>query len=128
MQPGYAALGLEPLQDVPVIACTPAPRTCRATELPLGELAIEIEGDAPTDVVVRCFAYPFWQIDPPRPLAATEPLRLLAFTSPRGIHAYRLTHLRPLAEKIGWIVSGLSLVVFLATAVMAGRARPIVIR
>ena len=80
------ALGLEPLRDVPAIACTPAARTGRAAALPLGELAIETESEAPTNVVVRRFFYPFWQIDPALPLRATVPLRLVSFTAPAGRH------------------------------------------
>src|SRR4029077_1365428 len=98
----YDELGFGPLQGGPTIVCTPTPRTCEATALPLGELAIEIEGDAPTTIVVRRFAYPFWQIEPALPLMATTPLRLVSFTAPAGRHDYRLGHARPVAEKIGW--------------------------
>jgi uncharacterized membrane protein len=115
---GYAELGLEPLRGVPTIACTPAPRTCRAAALPLGELAIEIDGDGPTDVVVRRFAYPFWRTEPSLPITATEPLRLVAFTVPAGRHAVRLQHKRPMAELVGWVISGLSLVLFAAGALV----------
>ncbi|MFI5000635.1 MAG: hypothetical protein ACHQK9_12220 [Reyranellales bacterium] len=115
----YDELGLEPLKGVPTIACTPTPRTCRATELPLGELAIEIEADAPTTVVVRRFAYPFWRVEPVLPLLATDPLRLVSFTVPTGRHDLRLEHARPLAEKAGWAISGLSLVLVLVGAVLA---------
>lgn len=129
MKPGgdYAELGLEPLRGVPTITCTPAPRTCRATALPLGELAIEIDGDGPTVVVVRRFTYPFWRVEPALPLVATEPLRLVSLTSPGGRHTYRLQHIRPPAETLGWAISGLSLVIFLAMAAIAW-ARPAVIR
>lgn len=116
---GYAELGLEPLRDVPTIACSPAPRTCRATALPLGELAIEIDGDGPTDVVVRRFAYPFWRTEPSLPVTATEALRLVSFTVPAGRHAVRLQHRRPMAELVGWAISGLSLVLFAAGALVS---------
>lgn len=125
---GYAELGLEPLMGVPVIACAPAPRTCRAAALPLGELAIEIDGDAPTSVVVRRFAYPFWRLEPPVVIAATDPLRLVSFTSPAGRRDYRLRHVRPPLEKVGWAISGLSLAVLLALAALARWGRPALIR
>lgn len=115
----YEELGLQPLKGVPTIACTPAPRTCRATALPLGELAIEIEGVGPTDLVVRRFAYPFWRTEPSFPIAATEPLRLVAFTVPAGRHAVRLQHKRPMAELLGWAISGLSLLLFAIGALVS---------
>jgi len=128
MKAEYDELGLEPLQGVPTIACTPTARTCRAAALPLGELAIEIESDAPTNVVVRRFAYPFWQIEPALPLSATVPLRLVSFTAPDGRHSYRLQHVRPAAEKAGWAVSGVALLVFLAVAAAVRYRRKLLIR
>ncbi len=118
-QGGYAELGLEPLRDVPTITCTPAPRTCRATALPISELAIEIASEGPTDVVVRRFAYPFWRTEPSLPITATEPLRLVAFTVPAGRHAVHLQHKKPMAELVGWAISGLSLVLFAAGALVS---------
>jgi hypothetical protein len=127
MKAEYDELGLEPLRDVPTIACTPTARTCRAAALPLGELAIEIESDAPANVVVRRFAYPFWRIEPALPLAATVPLRLVSFTAPAGRQHYRLHHVRPLPEKVGWAISGLALLVFLAiAAAVRYRRRPLI--
>lgn len=116
---GYAELGLEPLKDMPTIACTPAPRICRAAALPLGELAIEIDSEGPTDVVVRRFAYPFWRTEPSLAITATEPLRLVTFTVPAGRHAVRLQHKRPMAELLGWAISGLSLVLFAVGALVS---------
>ncbi len=120
----YDDLGLEPLKGVATIACSPLPRTCRAADLPFGELAIEIDSDQPTNVVVRRFAYPFWQVEPALPLSATIPLRLVSFTAPAGRHDYRLQHVRPLAERAGWMISGLSLALVLAWVALA-RARAI---
>lgn len=128
MRAEYDELGLEPLRDVPTIACMPAARTCRTAALPLGELAIEIDSDAPTNVVVRRFFYPFWQTDPALPLAATVPLRLVSFTAPAGRHDYRLHHVRPVAEKVGWAVSGAALLLFLAIAAVVRYRRKSPIR
>jgi hypothetical protein len=112
----YADLGLEPLEGVLTIACTPAPRTCRASDAPFGELGIEIDADAPTAVVLRRFFFPFWRLDPALPLAATDPLRLVSFTAPGGHHIYRLHHAVVPEEKIAWAISGLSLALLLAWA------------
>jgi len=118
----YHDLGLEPLKAVATIACAPAARVCRASKLPLGELAIEIDGDSPTNVVVRRFAYPFWKVEPALPVTATTPLRLVSFTAPAGRHDYRLVHARPEAEKAGWTISGISLILALSWLAIA-RAR-----
>ncbi|HSI01819.1 MAG TPA: hypothetical protein VLA02_14535, partial [Reyranella sp.] len=87
--------------------------------LPLGELAIEIDTVSPTTVVIRRFAYPFWRTEPPLPIVATQPLQLVAITVPSGQHTLRLTHARPRAEKIGWAISALSLVLFAAGALLS---------
>ena len=118
---GYADLGLEPLEGVPTIACVPQPRLCRTTDQRFGELGIEIDADVPTVVVLRRFFFPFWRLDPPLPLVATDPLRLISFTAPAGRHVYRLQHAAVGAEKIGWAISGLSLVLLLAWAAAAKR-------
>jgi hypothetical protein len=118
---GYADLGLEPLKDVPTIACASTSRICRATSEPFGGLSAEIDADAPTTVVLRRFYYPFWRLDPAVPIAATDPLRLVAFTAPPGHHTYRLQRAASSEERIGWTISGLSLVLLLAWAAMAWR-------
>ena len=109
------------LEGVPTIACVPQPRLCRTTDQRFGELGIEIDADVPTVVVLRRFFFPFWRLDPPLPLVATDPLRLISFTAPAGRHVYRLQHAAVGAEKIGWAISGLSLVLLLAWAAAAKR-------
>jgi hypothetical protein len=116
---GYADLGLEPFEGVPTIACAPAPRTCRASDEPFGELRVEIDADAPTAVVLRRFFFPFWRLDPALPVVATDPLRLVSFTAPAGRHTYRLQRMAVREEKIGRTISGLSLALLLAWAAAA---------
>jgi hypothetical protein len=118
---GYAELSLGPVEDLPTISCAPEPRLCRATNQPLGELMIEIDADAPTAVVLRRFAYPFWRLEPALPVAATDPLRLVSFTAPAGRQSYRLVHMAVPAEQIGWAISGISLVLLLGWAMVACR-------
>jgi hypothetical protein len=118
---GYAELSLGPLEGLPLISCAPEPLLCRATNLPLGELSIEIDARAPTSVVLRRFAYPYWRLDPPLPVGATDPLRLVTFTAPAGRSSYRLQHMAVTEEKIGWAISGTSLVLLLGWVAAARR-------
>jgi hypothetical protein len=122
----YAELSLGPVEGLPPIACVPEPRLCRATNQPFGELLVEIDAQAPTVVVLRRFAYPYWRLDPSLPVAATNPLRLVTFTAPAGRQSYRLQHVAVSAEKTGWAISGVSLVLLLAWAMAAwwGIRRP----
>ncbi len=117
----YADLGLEPLKDVPTIACTPEPRICRAIAEAFGELRIEIDADEPTAIVLRRFFFPFWRLDPALPVMATDQLRLVSFTAPAGRNIYRLERIAVPEEKTGWAISGLSLVLLLAWAVAVRR-------
>lgn len=118
---GYADLGLEPLKDVPAIGCTPSPRLCRLINGPFGALSIEVDGDAPTTVVLRRFYYPFWRLEPALPVVATQPLQLVSFVAPAGRETYRLLRTSVAMEKTGWAISGLSLVLVLAWAAAASR-------
>jgi hypothetical protein len=52
---------------------------------------------------------------------ATDPLQLVAFAAPSGRHTFRLQRAAPSEERIGWIVSGTSLVLLLAWAAVASR-------
>jgi hypothetical protein len=117
----YYDLGLEPAKDVPTIDCRPAPRLCVASAGRFGSLRIELESDAPTTVVLRRFFFPGWRLDPAVPLAASEPLRLVSFVAPAGAHVYRLSRSALAEEKIGWWISGASLVLLLTWAAMEWR-------
>jgi hypothetical protein len=117
----YADLGLEPLKDVPAIACAPSPRVCRLISGPFGALSIEVDGDAPTTVVLRRFYYPFWRLEPPLPVVATQPFQLVSFVAPPGRETYRLLRASVSMEKTGWAISSLSLVLVLAWAGAAWR-------
>jgi len=113
----YADLNLGLVEDVPPIACTPVARLCRVEEGRFGNLRIEIDADAPTEVVVRRFYYPFWRLTPALPVGPTETLRLVSFTGPPGHQVWRLERTAVAEEKAGWVVSGLSLVVLLGLLV-----------
>ena len=118
---GYADLSLQPLEDVPTISCTPTARVCRAEQGRFGELRIEVEGDGPTTVVLRRFFFPAWRLDPALAIVATDPLRLVSFVAPAGRQTYRLQRAALYEEKVGWAISGLSLVLLLAWAVAVRR-------
>jgi len=118
---GYAELSLEPVHGLPTIACTPQPRLCRADNERFGAMRVEIAGDAPTTVVLRRFFFPFWRLDPALPLAPTQPLQLVSFTAPAGHHSWHLERVTVPAEKKGWAISGLSLALLLAWALILRR-------
>ena len=120
---GYAELSLGPVEGLPVIACMPAARTCRAMEEKFGGLAIEVDADAPTAVVLRRFYFPGWQLVPALVAKPTEPLRLVAFDVPAGRSAFSLTRGSVREERIGWLVSALSLAVLAVWALVARRRR-----
>jgi hypothetical protein len=109
----YDDLSLEPTRSAPEISCTPQPTTCRATAGPFGELVIDLDSQTPVTVVLRRFYFPAWRLDPPLPLAATEPLRLLTFTAPAGRSSERLHRVALPAERWGWTVSAASLALLL---------------
>ena len=117
----YAQLGLEPLAGTPLVSCTPLPRLCRAEPGRFGTLLVEIEGDVPTDVVVRRFSFPAWRLDPPVPLTATLPLHLLSFAVASGHHSYRLERAALPEEQWGWAISGASLLLLLVAARLTAR-------
>jgi hypothetical protein len=119
---GYAELGLEPVKDVPLIACKPVAAMCTASLLPFGELAIEVEAEATVDVVVRRFFFPAWQLDPPRHLAPSPDLRLVWFRAAPGRHTYRLERGTLPAEQWGWAISGASLLLLLVAATLTARS------
>jgi len=116
-------LGLEPLAGVLLIACSPAPQHCQAEQGPFGSLSLQVEGGAPTTVVLRRFVFPGWRLDPALPIVASEPLRLVSFVVPAGRHAYRLQRESLPQEKVGWAISGASLALLLAWALLDRRSR-----
>lgn len=122
---GYAELSLDPLEGSPLIACSPAPRTCRAVSGSFGEVDVEIDAGMPTAIVLRRFFFPFWRLDPELPVAASNPLQLVSFTAPPGHGTYRLHRVAVREEKLGWALSGLSAVLLLVwAAVLRWRIRP----
>jgi hypothetical protein len=118
----YAQLGLEPLAGAPLVSCTPTPRICRAEPGRFGTLRVEIEGDAPTDVVLRRFFFPAWRLDPAVPLTAKPPLQLVSFAVAPGRHSYRLERTALPEEQWGWVISAASLVLLLVAARLTARS------
>jgi uncharacterized membrane protein len=117
--PRYADLGLQALKDVPAISCTPAARTCRADNERFGAMRITVDSEAPTTVVLRRFFFPAWQIDTVASLGPTEPLSLVSFLAPAGQTVARLDRVALPAERWGWAISGLSLLLLVALLVSA---------
>jgi hypothetical protein len=117
---GWSEYSPEQLR-VPTISCAPTPRVCRAVEERFGGLRIEVEGDAPATVVLRRFFFPAWRLDPPRPIGAADPLRLVSFTAPAGRHVWRLEQQSLAAERWGWAISGASLILLLGATALAVR-------
>jgi len=103
-----ADLGLEHVAGVPPISCTPTAQRCTDVPGEFGTLRIEIDSDAPTEIVLRRFYYPFWRLDPALPVFATDPLRLVSFVVPAGRNTYNLRRVAVPAEKAGWAISALS--------------------
>jgi len=118
---GHTDLGLEPLTDVPSIACTPAARLCLAQDERFGAMRVEVEAYGPTVVVLRRFFFPAWHIEGDVPLVATEPLRLVSFAVPLGRTEVTLQRVTLPVEKWGWAISGLSLALLLAWAAAVWR-------
>ena len=115
----YLDISLELVRDVPAIACLPAARVCRGEPLGRGGMRIETDSDVPTTVVLRRFFFPAWQLSPAAPLAASAPLQLVSFTAPPGRHDWRLERAMLPEEKTGWTISGVSLALVLAWALVS---------
>jgi uncharacterized membrane protein len=105
----------------PLIACTPEPRLCRATERPFGRLALEVDADGPTTVVVRRFFFPAWQLDRGPALVPSDPLRLVSFEAPAGHLTAELTRGALPVERWGWTLSGAAWIAWLLLLVRARR-------
>jgi hypothetical protein len=114
-----------PLQSVtvPTISCTPMPAVCRAVEGRFGDLRIEVDGDAPSTVVVRRFYFPAWQLEPALPVGATDGQRLVSFTAPSGRHIWQLTRRTLPEERWGQAITGLSFILLLGVATIGRRRR-----
>jgi hypothetical protein len=120
--PTYAQLGLEPLAGTPPVACAPTPRACRAEAGRFGAMAIEVDGDAATEVVVRRFFFPAWRLEPAAAVAPKPPFQLVSFTAAPGRHSFRLERGTLPAEQWGWAISAVSLLLLLAGAVFSARS------
>ena len=105
-------LGLEPLKDVPLMACTPAASICRAELESFGALRIEVENTTPTNVVLRRFVFPAWRLDGPMAIVPTDGLDW-SLVLPAGRVPLQRVTLRP---AMGLGDAGLSLALLLASA------------
>lgn len=119
--PLYADLGLDAFKDVPVISCVPSTRTCKAESERFGEMRIMVEADAPTTVTVRRFFFPAWHVDAGTAVTASEKLRLVSFTVPSGQTTARLDRIALPAERWGWLVSGVSLLLLIGIMLVSAR-------
>jgi len=109
----YDDLGLEPLANVPTISCLPAAVICRAEPQRFGDMQIDVESDRPTTVVVRRFYFPAWQLMPFHTIVPTEPFRLVSFVVPPGRQGFLLRRQTLPAERWGWVISAMALVLLL---------------
>jgi hypothetical protein len=114
-------LGINQVENVPEISCTPAPRLCRAESRRFGTMRIEIESEAATEVTLRRFFFPAWRLDNGLPLAPNEPLQLVSFRAPAGHTSAVLLRVVLPVEHWAWAISGLSAVLLLAWAAAARR-------
>jgi hypothetical protein len=119
----YADLGLEQLKDTPAISCTPAAATCKADSERFGAMRVTVDAATPTNVVLRRFFFPAWHLETGLALAPSEPLRLVSFTAPAGHTVTRLDRAALPAERWGGVISGVSLLLLAALAVLAVRKR-----
>ena len=119
---GYTDLALGPVANLPLIACSPPARVCRAAPGRFGALRLEIQSDQPTTAVVRRFFFPSWRIDRTTTLAPTDKLRLISFVVPTGSMAATLDRAMLPQEQWGWALSGLSLAFLLGTAAFTARS------
>ena len=115
----YADLGLEQLKDMPLISCAPAAATCRADNGHFGAMTVTVESGTPTNVVLRQFFFPAWQLGPGLPLSPSEPFRLVSFTAPAGRTVARLDRTSLPIERWGWAISGVSLLLLAALLIRA---------
>jgi uncharacterized membrane protein len=120
--PRYADLGLEALKGVPAISCMPAVRTCRAESERFGAMRVTVESAEPTTVVLRRFFFPAWRVDTDVALAPTDSLRLVSLVVPAGRTEARLDRVSLSSERWGWTISGLSLLLLLATMLISARS------
>lgn len=119
----YADLSLGLLSNVPVIACMPVAEICRARDERFGAMQIDVDGTTPTTVVLRRFFFPAWRLDGATAIVPTDPLRLVSFVAPAGRHTYRLERGVSPAERWGWMLSGLALVLLLVWSGFEWRIR-----
>ena len=108
-----------PARDTPAIACTPTATTCSADGEHFGTMRVTVDSATPTNVVLRRFFFPAWQLDTGLPPGPSEPLRLVSFTAPAGHTAARLELAALPIERWGWAISGLSLPLLAALLVSA---------
>lgn len=119
----YADLSLGLLSNVPVIACMPVAEICRARDERFGAMQIDVDGTTPTTVVLRRFFFPAWRLDGATAIVPTDPLRLVSFVAPAARHTYRLERGVSPAERWGWMLSGLALVLLLVWSGFEWRIR-----
>jgi hypothetical protein len=122
-QGGHTNPRLDLLARVPTIDCTPPAQTCSSQADRFGALQVRVDSAEPTTVVLRRFYFPAWQVEmlPSRETIVVKPtdqLRLASFLAPAGRADFRLHRAALPIERWGWAVTGLSLAMLLAWAVL----------
>ena len=116
------APGLSGLKDIPLAAPVDGgARVTAASNFPDGTVAIAVEAQRPTRIVLRKFYFPTWEVgrvqpgrDPVTPSTAYGRLGQLSFVAEPGQHTYRARIVRSGAEKASDTLSLLALAVVLA--------------
>lgn len=96
----------------------------RAVELPDGGMMIAVRSDVPTEVRLRRFYFPHWQLSDAEghaiPTVSDPAIRVVSFHAPAGASAFRLIPGTAPLEVVGRILSMMALIV-LASITAAGR-------
>ena len=114
--------GLSGLKDIPLAApADSGAKVTAASNFPDGTVAIAVEAQRPTRIVLRKFHFPTWEVgrvqpgpDPVTPSTAYGPLAQVSFMAEPGQHTYRARIVRSAAEKASDAVSLLALAIVLA--------------
>lgn len=114
--------GLSGLKDIPLAAPVDAgAKVTAANSFPDGTVAIAVDAQRPTRIVLRKFYFPTWEVgrvqpgrDPVMPSSAYGRLAQVSFVAEPGQNTYRARIVRSPVEKASDVVSLLALALILA--------------